>query len=194
MRIGEKNYLLIEKRGCNFSPNDSSVKGLDVGNYRVYIRFVTKDGTEAEGDVLRFRGGRELATQMCRYDGAANCTGFPYHWSRVNMDTNGGYPYTIDGILRYVNHRSAEHYDAIKWVETFTFDQEAGKNFVPSSKIAEWAKREHLDFWNTMDGIRVKTYTGVWKFMMYKIRTFQGTKGPYERVTIFLEEGSGDDE
>lgn len=37
MKIGEKNYLLAEKRGCNFAPGDASTKGSDIGNYRVFI-------------------------------------------------------------------------------------------------------------------------------------------------------------
>ena len=192
MRIGDKNYLLAEKRGCDFFSGDTSVKGSDVGNYRVLIRFIAKDGTEVCGDVMRFRGGMELASQMCRYDGAANCTGFPYHWmNSMNMDSHGSrYPYTIAGILEYVNDRSRERYDAIKWVRSFSFDQKPGENYTPSWKIAEWAKKEHLEYWQpAMSCLRVRMFGGVWKYFMSKVRTFQGTTGPFERVTIFLEEG-----
>lgn len=107
------------------------------------------------------------------------------------MDSIDDYPYTIAGILRYVNDRSAEPYDEIKWVQTFSFEQKPGDNFTPSWKITDWAKREHLEYWEEpMSGVRVRTYTGTWKYMMAKTRTFQGTRGPFERVTIFLEDAS----
>lgn len=107
------------------------------------------------------------------------------------MDVNGDYtyPYTIAGILKYVNERSAEPYDGIKWVCSFRFEQEPGANFTPSSKIIEFAKREHLEYWQPPAScVRVKTYTGVWKYMMARVRKFHGNAGPFERVTIFLEE------
>ena len=190
MRIGDKNYLLVEKRGCNFFQNDGSTKNSDVGNYRVFIRFIAKDGTKVCGDVSRFQGSEMLCADMCRYDDNGNCFGLVRHKpGEINYHAPRVYPYTIEGILRYVNDRSAEHYDDIKWVCSFTFEQKKGENFTPSSKIAEWAKREHLRHWYHSGDIRVETYTGVWKYMMYVIRTFQGKTGPFERVTIFLENG-----
>lgn len=191
MKINGKNYLLAEKRGCNFLDYDKNL-GSDVGNYRVFIRFINDEGEEVSGDVTLNRKTGELSTQMYRYDAAANCYGFSYHWTnKRNTDSFRGYPYTLDGILRYVNDRSAEPYDEIKWVQTFTFDQDPGSNFTPSWKITDWARREHLEYWQVpMSGVRVKTYTGTWKYMMAKTRTHYGTLGPFERVTIFLEEAA----
>lgn len=187
MTINGKNYLLAEKRGCNFLDYDKNL-GSDVGNYRVFIRFINDEGVEVSGDVTFNRKTGELSTSMSRYDGAANCHGFPYHWTnKRNTDSFHGYPYTLDGILQYVNDRSAEPYDEIKWVESFRFEQDPGDNFTPSSKIAEWARKERLETWNDMDGIKVKTYTGVYKYMMYRTRTFTTDWGTFERVTIYLE-------
>ena len=187
MKINGKNYLLAEKRGCNFLDYDKNL-GSDVGNYRVFIRFINDKGEEVSGDVTLNRKTGELSTQMYRYDAAANCYGFSYHWTnKRNTDSFHGYPYTLDGILRYVNDRSAEPYDEIKWVESFRFEQDPGDNFTPSSKIAEWARKEHLETWNDMDGIKVKTYTGVYKYMMYRTRTFTTDWGTFERVRIYLE-------
>lgn len=193
MKINGKNYLLAEKRGCNFLDYDKNL-GSDVGNYRVFIRFINDEGEEVSGDVTLNRKTGELSTSMSRYDAAANCYGFSYHWTnKRNTDSFHGYPYTLDGILHYVNDRSAEPYDEIKWVESFRFEQDPGDNFTPSSKIAEWARKEHLETWNDMDGIKVKTYTGVYKYMMYRTRTFTTDWGTFERVTIYLEKTSDPD-
>lgn len=192
MKIGEKNYLLAEKRGCNFAPGDSSTNGSDIGNYRVFIWFINRDGEEVCGDITRHHSSvHMIGANMARIDGAANWHGYPYDWrKKLNYDGTFDIPFTREGILRYVNQRSAEPYDEVKWVTSFSFDQEPGRDFIPSSKIYKWAKQEHLESWNDMDGIKVRTYTGVWKFLTYRIRVFQGTRGPFERVTVFLEEGS----
>lgn len=190
MRIGDKNYLLIEKRGCNFFAGDESVKGSDVGNYRVFIRFIDKSGREVCGDVARFRGGDTLSTQMCHYDSTGNCLGFWHDpLDPLPFDVSDTYPYTLAGILRYVNERSGEHYNDVKWVESFSFEQEPGANFVPGDKIAEWAQREHLESWYEAGDIRVRTYTGVWKYLKYDTHPVRGRFHTFERVTIYMELG-----
>lgn len=164
MKIGEKNYLLAEKRGCNFAAGDISTKGSDIGNYRVFIRFINRDGEEVCGDITRHPGNTSMiGANMSRIDGVANWHGYPYDW-RKNQQYDGTFniSYTKRGILQYVNRLSAEPYDEIKWVTSFSFDQEKGRNFTPSSEIYQWAKREHLESWNDMDGIKVRTYTGVY--------------------------------
>lgn len=190
MRIGDKNYLLAEKRGMNFAPGDISVKNSDIGNYRVFIRFINKEGTEVCGDVMRYAKTGNISTNMCYYDGAENCRGFAYDWKKpVNYDLcDSAYPYTKEGILRFVNKRSDEGYTDIMFVESFSFTQKPGTGFDPEEKVKEWAKDNRLESWNNGEGITVRLYTGTYRYMTTHTRTFSNKAGHYERVTIFLQE------
>ena len=190
MRIGDKKYLLAEKRGMNFAPGDRSVKNSDVGNYRLFIRFINKEGAEVCGDIMRYPKTGNISTTMCYYDGEEICHGFPYHWKNpVNYDLcNSAYPYTKEGILRYVNKRSNEGYTDIMFVQSFSFTQESGSRFDIEAKIKEWIKDNRLESLDSGEGITVKLYTGIYRYMMTHTRTFSSETGYYERVTVFLQE------
>jgi hypothetical protein len=48
--------------------------------------------------------------------------------------------YTTAEILAIVNEISAEHYDGIKWVHSFSEAIKSNANFTPATLIATWAK------------------------------------------------------
>lgn len=133
------NTLKLEKRGCEFSPYDETVKGSDIGNYRVctpfydipakngrqyfleifhYDKYITRYTNKRTGKPLS-RPVKELAAlnvcavNACFRDENGICYGDTSIW-RENHETPR--PYTEQGILDIVNSFSVNHYDAIEYV------------------------------------------------------------------------------
>lgn len=111
------NTLYLKKRGCDFPPNypgNELPENREIGNFRVFTRFTTKDG-EVFGD---FQLGRiwsrplkapvifylmyDLQLGTCRYQ-------FPF----ITQDL----PYTFAGILKAVNRVSLVKYDRCEFAE-----------------------------------------------------------------------------
>ena len=71
------------------------------------------------------------------------------------------------------------------YVDTFTVEQDAGKNFTPGNVIREWATKNRLEYVNTMDGVNVTLYnSGTYKYHHYDIQPGRNGK---EYLTITLE-------
>ena len=51
MLINGKNYLFLRRMGCNYRKDDSITAFSDVGNHRVRVQFVDKNGVEVLGDL-----------------------------------------------------------------------------------------------------------------------------------------------
>lgn len=190
MVINGKNYLPMRRRGCNYTDAEFLARA-DVGNYRVFVRFTDKNGVEVCGDF-----GRTYAYDLSKEKPRIVADNVLYSdlqytdergtWAyRPRVDAKA-YTYNVADILRYINALSAEHYDAIKWVEEFEIVHPAGENFTPSSLIYQWAKAHKLPTGNTLDGIRVKLYTGEYKYMAYHV---QPQADGNEKITVVLEEG-----
>ncbi len=195
MTINGTNYLLLKGRGCPSFETDERAKASDVGNYRVFVRFTDKAGVDVYGDFLM--GNRRRYTDktgkllkkpvtisttgifssLC-YENERGCFGY-----RPDLNLSA-YSYTISDILAIVNAISAEHYDAIKWVESFDFVQPAGANFTPANQIVEWAKKNWLEVFNVYGEMVVKFYTGQFKYLCYQVKPLDSEK---EKVTIILE-------
>lgn len=133
------NTLYLQKRGCDFSPNDERVRSSDVGNYRV----------NSTGFTVRGKNGRYYAIEVIRadkwnYRRTHKVTGRPLKHTKKELvsncaavltaacyqDSNGCWndlevwretdkvtrPYTLQGILDLVNSFAAIHYDRICFV------------------------------------------------------------------------------
>lgn len=191
MKINGINYLLLERRGCNYFPGDGFAKKSDVGNYRVFVRFTDKSGVDVCGD---FQSGYvydhskkkpvivndNVLSANLQFENERGCFGY-----RPSEDPRK-YTYNIADILSFVNSISQEHYDAIKWIEEIDVTIPAGSNFTPSGLIYKWAKENRVEVENTryFEQI-VKLYTGNYKYLAYSVTNVDQS---VDKVTIILEE------
>lgn len=67
----------------------------------------------------------------------------------------------------------------------FDFVQPAGKNFVPAWKIAEFAKKHHLETYNHYGNTILRFASGDCKYSHYNIEPLPGSM---EKVTIYMED------
>ena len=195
MKINGKNYLLLERRGCEYFKNETPDT---INNYRVCTaeRVPGKDGKEyfiefTKWDRWHYRttnkrtgaplkkGVMEITqrhalhidTEYENKDGS---------WRNSRLEqvlNNRGYDYSESDILAAVNSISAVKYDGIKYVETFTATEHG--NFTPASVIYKWAKAHHLEQIEN----RVKMYTGIYKYMAYNIDNSKADNN----IKIYLE-------
>ena len=133
------NILKLEKRGCDFSPFDESVKGSDIGNYRLVTGDYNIPAANGKTYFLEFmhydkyrirrtnkRTGKPLArpvrelvannvtcTNAYYRDADGVCWGDMSVWERSNNEPR---PYTMAGILSIVNSFAAVPYDRIEFV------------------------------------------------------------------------------
>lgn len=66
----------------------------------------------------------------------------------------------------------------------FEFVQEKGKNFTPSTKIIEFAKKHHLEYFNRYGKTILCFISGECKYSHYEIKEIGNNM---EKVTIYLE-------
>lgn len=206
MRINGKNYLLLEKRGCNLCEEDRDI-GIDVGNYRVCTSYGLIPGKNGREYFLEFtlwrnrtklrythkRTGKPLKNpvpEIINPIGLCLNTEFSegelaYRDLKLEERISAENPnFTISDILCVTNDISTEHYDGIKWVESFQTTVPHGENFTPSMLIRRWAERNNLHVENRYDGLVVTLYTGTYKFLSYRTQTGL----TQDHVTILLEE------
>ena len=206
MYINGKNYLLLEKRGCNFFVGDQSC-GSDVGNYRVctpYERIPGKNGrtyflefslwrNQAKIRYSNKRTGKPLKNPVreiinpigLHLDTEFEEGDLSYRDLKLEERISAENPsFTLSDILRVTNDISTEHYDGIKWVESFQTTVPHGENFTPSMLIRRWAERNNLHVENRYNGLVVTLYTGTYKFLSYRTQTGLTR----DHVTILLEE------
>ena len=67
----------------------------------------------------------------------------------------------------------------------FDFTQPAGKNFVPARKIAEFAKKHHLETYNHYGNTILRSASGDCKYSHYNIDPLPDG---LEKVTIYMED------
>jgi hypothetical protein len=185
------NYLHLNRRGCMFYGEDKNKS--DVGNYRVFVRFIDKAGTEVCGDLSKGNVyDYSFKTPRLVNDVAMNTDlqweDFRGCWQyRAAVDPRG-YSYTISGILAFINAIAADHYDDIKWVQEIETVIDKGANFTPASLIKDWANKNCVKFENSRYGETVvKLYTGDYKYMSYRIEQLKHDHTK-EKVIITLEE------
>lgn len=209
MKINGVNYLLLEKRGCNFFEDDSVARASNVGNYRVCT--IGEDICAKDGNTyfLEFslwknrtcqryfnkRTGRPLKHPV---DVIINPIGL--HMDSQFTDTDGlsyrnlpleqnvnsrNKSYTTSDILAVVNEISVEQYQEIKFVWSFEVLRPHAQNWTPADLIYKWVKDNRLEMVNRFDNIIVRMYTGEFKYLCYKIiRTEDGI----DTIHIILED------
>lgn len=208
MVINGKNYLLLEKRGCNFTPGDKETEKSDCENYRIgayYERIKAENGRDY---ILEFTGWNKW-----QYRKTNKRTGKPLkkpvteiiHENALHVDTefendrgcwrdcalektvyNSDLAFTLADILTFTNSISVEKYDGIKFIHAFeNIPVEYGKDFTPAQLIREYCEQHKITMEQTyyFENV-VKLYTGYYKYLCYDIKPGNGC----ELVTIYLEE------
>lgn len=174
MKINGKNYLLLRRRGCNFMENDPIARKSDVGNYRVFVQFTDKHGVEVCGDF-----GRGYVYDMTKKkpvvtDDNVLSADLQYENEQgafvYRPDVSSkNYPFTLSGILAFVNAVSAEHYDGIKFIETICTEVPSGSNFTPAGLMHKWAKASKVAEESRCFETVLKLFTGDYKYLAYKV-------------------------
>lgn len=211
MVINGKNYLLLERRGCEYCGNDKGKD--DINNYRVGSYDYSITGKDGRNYIIEFgsrdavnwrttnkRTGKPLKKAVCemvlnnalridtQYDEDKDGSGFISSWRNLKMEQEFykalPVPYCQQSILNFVNSISAEHYDAIKWVYTFETTRPAAANWTPAGLIHELASRYHLEERQPYGTLEIKAGRDWWKFLCYQIEA--GNKA-LAKVTVYLE-------
>lgn len=208
MKINGVNYLLLEKRGCNFFEDDSVARASNVGNYRVCT--IGEDICAKDGNTyfLEFslwknrtcqryfnkRTGRPLKHPVdviinpgLHMDSQFTDTdGLSYRNLPLEQNVNSrNKSYTTSDILAVVNEISVEQYQEIKFVWSFEVLRPHAQNWTPADLIYKWVKDNRLEMVNRFDNIIVRMYTGEFKYLCYKIiRTEDGI----DTIHIILED------
>lgn len=170
MIINGKDYLLCEKRGCNFFECDSICQRSDMENYRVFIDITCADGARVFGDLLRvnvydYTRKTPKLVYDCGLGVDLQSDMYRYHPSCDARD----YDYTKAGVLAFVNKFSGNSFEDIKWVESFEVVRPKGSNFTPAALIREWANKNRLKTTCAYGETVVKMYTGAYKYLCYRI-------------------------
>lgn len=189
MKINGTNYLLLERRGCDYLPGDEIATRSDVGNYRVFVRFTDKNGVEVCGDFGRGNVYDTTKEKLKVVNDIALYSDLQYEdergaWRYTPAVDTKAYTYNLSDILSFVNAIAAERYDAIKWVEHIEVMQEEGANFTPAGKIKEYAEQNRMEISERYGNTILHTSTGDYKYLSYRIEPKQNGK---EKVTITLE-------
>lgn len=185
MYINGTNYLLLERRGCEFFRGDTISQRSDVGNYRVYVEFTDKEGRKVCGDMMR-ANIYDHSKKSCPliYDAGLAADFQVSHYVYSPSTDARRYDYTKNDILRFINGIANEQFEEIKWVQRFEAKVNKGANFTPSTLIYEFAKQNHLETTNVYGEMIVKMYTGNYKYLCYDI---DESSGSYDKITVTLE-------
>ena len=208
MIINGKNYLLLEKRGCNFNGGVPVTTKSDVGNYRVCTMGETIPGKDGRNYFLEFslwqnrsqprytnkRTGaplkhpaQEIINPIGLHIGTQYTDASGQSWRNLDLEQRihkRNPSYTTAEILSIANEISAEHYDGIKWVCSFRETVERGANFTPAALISTYAKRNRMEIDSRFGTLYLRIYTGIYKYLAYDVRSF----GSRDNVTVILEE------
>lgn len=119
--------LYLVKRGCDFFPSDDTTRESDLGNYRLFLEFIDRDGVRVCGDVLHgevlrhsSNGKVQIVTEnglycdFC-YENHNGCFGYlvPEH---------DELRYTHADVLKLVNSMSAVQYERIEFTDVLPGD------------------------------------------------------------------------
>nr|DAF79414.1 MAG TPA: hypothetical protein [Caudoviricetes sp.] len=208
MIINGKNFLLLEKRGCNINGGVPANTESDVGNYRVCTMGETIPGKDGRNYFLEFslwqnrsqprytnkRTGaplkhpaQEIINPIGLHIGTQYTDESGQSWRNLNLEQRihkRNPSYTTAEILAIANEISAEHFDEIKWVCSFRDTVDHGANFTPAVLISAYAKRNRMETESRFGTLLLKLYTGVYKYLAYDVRSF----GSRDNVTVILEE------
>lgn len=209
-----ENVLMFERRGCEFWKDAPERAESDIGNYRITtpgeivpgkdgrmylfefgcydrqeLRRVSKTGKPLKHPKTEtvMTCAMHLDTEFSKPEKTSG--GFEWRSSWRNLEMENEFyktprKYTLQNVLDYVNSVSTRHYEKIAFVWLIEFEQEAGKNFTPAGKMIEYARKNKVEYENTLDGVRIHLYSGEYKYWFYEIGPAENGK---EKVKMYLE-------
>lgn len=202
-----ENVLKFERRGCEFWKDAPERKESDIGNYRITTPGEIIPGKDGRMYCLEFgsydrramrrtdkRNGRPLKnpvseiTMTCATRIDSQFSDDRGSWRNLEMETEfykTPRKYTEKNILDYVNSISTQKYDKIAYVVNFETIQPVKRNYTPAALIYEWAKKNHIENYNTLDSIHVKLHSGEYKYMYWEITKLPD--GANELTRVWLE-------
>ena len=205
MTINGINYLLLERRGCEFEPSEAKS---DIGNYRITTPCECIPGKDGKTYFLEFgindrynyrtttkNGNRKLkkpVKELIMTNAATLNTmytdkdGLSWRNSALEKDFySQPMKYTENNILNYVNSISSEKYEAVKYIETFETEFSEERNPTPRQLMHEYAKQHKIEYYNNEYFEEIyKLYTGNYKYLMWELKP---TTSGRIKVVIYLE-------
>lgn len=216
MLYNGKNYLLLERRGMEYTAADA---GRDnIGNYRVGSYDYSIRGKDGRLYILEFSS--RTAWRVCKenkrtgaplkkpimetvmynamainteYQEDKTGSGFLLSWRNGSVEREfynaAPVPYCMESILAFVNAFSVDQYDAILWVYSIETTRPAVCNWTPAGLIAEYARAHKIPVdWSATGEPRLRLYTGFYKYLCYNITPADGSS---ENITVYLERVAG---
>lgn len=187
-----KNVLFLEKRGCNFTSNETCSS--DVKNYRVCTHGETIPGKDGNMYFLEFSLWRDR--KKVRY--THKITGKPLKhpvfdiinrygihvnteftndrgsWANLALEKNihdKNYNYTVSDILKIVNEISREPFDRVIFA-----DSEAIQAIPHILKLAGYREKNIIDNLNSVDLMRADK-----DYIVYRFNDVNGNYFEYEK-------------
>lgn len=183
--------LYLEKRGCDFRADDAAKTISDLGNYRLYLEFIDREGKRVRGDVQRgcVRDGKRvtcedgLYTHLC-YESHSGCFGY-----RIPMQDSERLRYTKADVLRLVNSVSAVGYEDVEIVDELP----AAAHEYPEAALAlerGYLAREHAALYAEAAEIIRGSYIAWCGRLDWSLR--QMSADEYKRLALLAFEGLRD--
>lgn len=166
--------LYLQKRGCDFFHDDEVASQSDLGNYRLFLEFIDRDGKRICGDVMR-GDRREVINGKAKTvsrNGLYTDFGYQCHRGCYHYVTDVGCvgEYTQADVLRLVNRHSAVQYDSIAIVDELPAP-EYPENVLELERA--YLEREHAAM--------VEEYKG--KIRDNFVFWYNGNRGDYGKMT-----------
>ena len=206
MIINGINYLLLERRGCEFFKGDNINNYSDVGNYRLTTpgeivrgkdnKFYCLEFTQYERHKYRkisLRGGKPLKhpiKELVNLNALHTATEYSNErgsWANIALEnelTSKNYSFTKQDILNAANDISAVKFDGIKYVENITVSVPKNKDFTPAELMLRYAEQHHLQTSYYYDSLILHCYTGAYKYLCFFERK---SKDEFNNITLTLE-------
>lgn len=206
MIINGKNYLLLERRGCEFFKNDDINNYSDVGNYRLTTpgeivrgkdnKFYCLEFTQYERynyRKLSLRGGKPLkhpVKELVNINALHTATEYSNErgsWANLALEGelhSKNYSFAEKDILNAANDVSAVQFDAIKYVENITVRVPQNKNFTPANLMLRYAEQHHLQTSYYYDALILHCYSGAYRYLCFFERE---SNDGYNNITLTLE-------
>ena len=183
--------LYLEKRGCDFSPlhDKDLIAESDLGNFRLFLEFISKDGRRVCGDISRCdlrehftnkRGRADyktisrngLSAHMC-YEDHTGCYAYDIHADFTPR-------YTKADALKFINTASAVQYDGVEIVDELP----AAAHDYPESALAlerEYLAKDHAKMVAETEALIRDSYNA-WMNIRWSFQRM--TPDEYKRMTL----------
>ena len=178
--------LYLVKRGCDFFPSDNTTRESDLGNYRLFLEFIDRDGVRVCGDVLHGEvrmvspnGKVQIVTDnglYCDFQYESHNGCFVYR-----VPEHDELRYIRADVLKLVNSMSAVQYDRIEFTDKLPGDVQRYPDDVLELEHAYLA-REHAAMLSKCEALIREDFVR-WKDGTLRSDLRRMTPDEYRRMT-----------